>query len=110
MSLVCGCLSKNPDKAIPKGITWGLIEIQDFKLQKFLEHRQYIIPVPLPVYHLKMTHWKIKSKLVVETMMKIARNERSLETQKDSKLFIMWTRNGHFEKWPKVSKKRNPGM
>ena len=44
MSMICGCLAKNPDKAVPEGITWGLIEMQDYYLQKVLRTS--------PVYYL----------------------------------------------------------
>ena len=42
--------------------------MQHFYQQKFLEHQPSKISVPTPVYNLKMTDLKIKSKLVVQTM------------------------------------------
>ena len=65
-----------------KWYPWELIILSK---KSFYNIASYIIPVPSAVYHLKMTYWKTKSKLVMETMMKIAKNDQSLESKKEKK-------------------------
>ena len=85
MSLLCSCLSKNPDKAIPEGITWGLVaepKLPIFKL--FLEH-------PYPVYNLLYQYqnftWKwllnkVETSRETFAKLKNAENEPSLKKRK----------------------------